>query len=159
MSSERLPNGAISVSMVGMATRARALGPSRRRGTTAVVLLCLLLKALLGPLVVASAAAGVSAKPGVILVPICAGGVITYVEMALDDDGGAPTPIDAPSGSAAVIGEACTVFGAFFAPPPGGMGLPTALHDTTAPAGLPALLAPLARAFRHPPSRGPPALF
>lgn len=131
----------------------------RSRGTAAVLILCLLSKALLGTLAVASAAADVGAKSGTVLVPICAGGVITYVEMALGGVAEAPEPDDRAPSSTPVVGEACAVFGAFVVPRPEAAGIVAASLITTAPLAWQPHTDLVIRALPHPPLRGPPLPF
>ncbi|MEL6208430.1 MAG: hypothetical protein AAFR47_24545 [Pseudomonadota bacterium] len=119
-----------------------------------VIVVCFALKALLGSLAAASAAAAVAEKPGTILMPICAGGVIVYVAMDLGGDGSDPSPGE--SDAAPVATDTCLVFGAF--PVPDAAALQIAAVEWQAPPPHFRAMPRRSRrvAFPHAPLRGPP---
>ncbi|MEM6357375.1 MAG: DUF2946 family protein [Pseudomonadota bacterium] len=121
------------------------------------VLFGMLLKAVLAPLAVAAATE--NKADGTILVPICSGGVIQYIEIDLFavDDGDDEAEREAPTATV-VAAMDCTVLGSFVMPDSAAAGLALLTpRESTPPAAAPFLRTAAAPHLR-PPMRGPPSL-
>ncbi|MEO1721300.1 MAG: DUF2946 family protein [Pseudomonadota bacterium] len=119
------------------------------------VLFGMLLKAVLAPLAVAAAAE--NKADGTILVPICSGGVIQYIEIDLFavDDGDAER--EAPTATV-VAAMDCTVLGSFVMPDSAAAGLVLVTPREIAPPAAAPFLRTAAAPHLRPPMRGPPSL-
>lgn len=130
-----------------------------RSAISVALLLLLFLKAALPAVLLTVASA--AAEPGKVLVPICSGGVILYVEMDLfgTDEGDPPDaleePAEGPEGDV-VAAIDCAIFGAFVEPAPS--AVPAEAVALGQGAVWPVLAAPLLREARYsrPLTRGPP---